>query len=92
MPNVTVTLIGKPDCHLCDVAGEVISGVVGDGVVSDPVSGRARDVAVEKVSILDDEELRERYWEQIPVVLVDGVELSHWHVDSAALRAAILAG
>lgn len=92
MSKVTVTLIGKPDCHLCDVAGDVIAGVVGEGVVSDPGGGRTRDVDVEKLSILDDDELHERYWEQIPVVLVDGVELSHWHVDPVALRAAILGG
>ena len=88
MSHVRLTIIGKPECHLCDVAGEVIDGVVRElrSAASD------RQVTVERLSILDDPELHERYWEQIPVVLVDGREHAHWHVDPAALRAAILEG
>lgn len=88
MPHVRLTIIGKPECHLCDVAGEVISGVVREleTIASD------RQVSVEKLSILDDGELYERYWEQIPVVLVNGREHAHWRVDPEALRAAILEG
>ncbi|HEU4849718.1 MAG TPA: glutaredoxin family protein [Terrimesophilobacter sp.] len=83
MANTQLTIIGKPDCHLCDVASGVIDGVIAE-------LGPAAEVEVEKLSILDDAELHERYWEQIPVILIDGVEHAHWHVDPAALRAAIL--
>jgi hypothetical protein len=80
---VQLTLIGKPECHLCDVAKGVVDRVVGE--LPNPAS-----VTLEHRSILDDPELYERYWEQIPVVLVNGAEHAHWHVDAAALRAAIL--
>jgi hypothetical protein len=83
VPTVRLTIVGKPDCHLCDVASEVVGGVVAD-------LGPSADVAVDKVSILDDPALHERYWEQIPVILVNGVEHAHWRVDPDALRTAIL--
>ncbi|HET8896975.1 MAG TPA: glutaredoxin family protein [Protaetiibacter sp.] len=83
MSTTQLTIIGKPDCHLCDVAAGVIDGVIAE-------LGPAAQIEVEKLSILDDAELHERYWEQIPVILVDGVEHAHWHVDPAALRDAIL--
>ena len=86
MPAVTLTIIGKPDCHLCDVATEVIDHVVGELASATP----PRRVAVQKLSILDDSALHERYWEQIPVVLVNGEEHAHWRVEPAQLRAAIL--
>ncbi len=73
-----ITLIGKPGCHLCDDARAVVEHV-------------ATDVGVdwEEVSILDDEALADRYWEQIPVVLVDGEQHDFWRVDEARLREAL---
>jgi hypothetical protein len=43
----------------------------------------------EEVSILDDPGLRERYWEQIPVTLVDGEQHDFWRVDERRLREAL---
>lgn len=83
MPTVQLTVIGKPECHLCDVATEVIGDVVAD-------LGGEVTVEVEKLSILDRGDLYEKYWEQIPVILVNGEEHAHWRVDPAGLRAAIL--
>jgi len=40
-------------------------------------------------SILDDPELADLYWEQIPVTLVDGVQHDYWRVDPDRLRAAL---
>ncbi|MBB5633380.1 hypothetical protein BKA04_001603 [Cryobacterium mesophilum] len=85
MTTVQLTIIGKPECHLCDVAADVIGEVVAE-------LGTEARVEVEKLSILEDGSLYEKYWEQIPVILVNGVEHSHWRVDPAGLRAAILEG
>ncbi|MFH8492430.1 glutaredoxin family protein [Streptomyces longisporoflavus] len=71
----TVTLIGKPGCHLCDDAQLVIEKVCGD-----------LGVAWEKKDITQDEELNRAYWEQIPVVLVDGEQHTFWRVDEDRLR------
>jgi hypothetical protein len=73
-----VTLIGKPGCHLCDQAREVIERVAVD-----------LGVGWTERSILDDPALRERYAEQIPVTLVDGRQHDYWRVDEDRLRSAL---
>jgi hypothetical protein len=80
----TLTLIGKPDCHLCDVAHEVIERVIADlpGDVADRVE-------VVQRSILDDPELYELWWEKIPVVLIDDRLHAHWRLSSDRLSAAL---
>jgi hypothetical protein len=83
--TVALTLIGKPDCHLCDDARAVVDGVVAEI----RRSGTGPEVAVEELSIADDEALRERYWEMIPVVLLDGRQHSYWRVDAERLTTAI---
>lgn len=81
----TLTLIGKPDCHLCDVAAEIVAAVVAD--LPDSVADR---VAVERLSILDDRALYDAWWEKVPVVLVDGGLHAHWRLSADRLRAALL--
>jgi glutaredoxin-like protein DUF836 len=73
-----ITLIGKPGCHLCDDARAVIERVAAD-----------TGTAWEELSILDDPALAERYWEHIPVVLVDGEQHDFWRVDEQRLRSAV---
>lgn len=72
-----VTLIGKPGCHLCDDAREVVTGVLAD----------FDDVDLVERSILDDAALRDQYAEEIPVVLIDGAQHTYWRVDAQRLRA-----
>jgi hypothetical protein len=43
----------------------------------------------QELSILDDEGLREQYWELIPVVLVDGEQHDFYRVDETRLREAL---
>ncbi|MCI3278954.1 glutaredoxin family protein [Streptomyces cylindrosporus] len=70
-----VTLIGKPDCHLCEDAQLVVEKVCDE-----------LGVPWEKKDITQDPELHEQYWEQIPVVLVDGRQHTFWKVDEVRLR------
>ncbi|UNO41215.1 glutaredoxin family protein [Streptomyces sp. MST-110588] len=74
----TVTLIGKPGCHLCDVAQDVIEKVCAETGAS-----------WEKKDITQDADLYRKYWEQIPVVLVDGAPHDFWRVDPQRLRRAL---
>ena len=76
----TLTLIGKPDCHLCDVAHEIVEMVVAKVPCH---------IVVEEVSILDDPALHELWWEKIPVVLIDGQLHAHWRVSPERLRVAL---
>jgi hypothetical protein len=43
-----------------------------------------------EVDITSDDELHRRWWEQIPVTLVDGVQHDFWRVDPNRLRKALL--
>ncbi len=46
-------------------------------------------VTLEELSILDDAELNARYWDEIPVLMIDGAVHTIWRVDPARLRAAL---
>lgn len=70
-----VTLIGKPGCHLCEDAQLVVEKVCAD-----------LGVPWEQKDITEDQHLHDQYWEQIPVVLVDGKQHTFWRVDEARLR------
>jgi glutaredoxin len=73
-----VTLIGRPGCHLCDDARRVIDEVCAEV-----------GAAWEEKDITVDAELYRRYWEQIPVILVDGAQHDFWRVDAGRLRRAL---
>ena len=71
----TVTLYGKPGCHLCDDARAVV--------------GRAtagREVTLEQVDITLDPALHARYGERIPVVEIDGETAFELFVDESDLK------
>lgn len=73
-----VQLYGKPGCHLCDDAREVIARVcaeVGTTYVETDITG--------------DPELTRKYGEQIPVTFVDGEQHDFWRVDENRLRTAL---
>lgn len=78
----TLTIISKADCHLCDVAREIVETVVAE--LPDDAA-----VAVEERSILDDPALYAQWWDKIPVVLIDGALHAHWRVSSDRLRTAL---
>jgi glutaredoxin len=73
-----VTLYSRPGCHLCDDARVVIEAVCAD-----------LGEAYEEVDITTDDELEDRYRDEIPVTLVDGRQHDFWRVDAARLRAAL---
>ncbi|MBW8762080.1 MAG: glutaredoxin family protein [Microbacterium sp.] len=80
----TLTLIGKPDCHLCDVASEII-----DTVIADLPDAAAESIEVVEASIQDDPALYDLWWEKIPVVLIDGELHAHWRLSADRLRSAL---
>jgi glutaredoxin len=60
-PMHEVLVYSKPGCHLCDVVKDTLKSLEDRG------SFRWREVNIE-----DDPELQRLYWDQIPVVFVDG--------------------
>lgn len=83
MEPVRITLIGKPDCHLCDdaqaVVGRVLESLLADGVATELV----------ELNILDDRELAAQYSEEIPVVRIGEKRHSIWHVDPEKFELAV---
>ena len=75
-PPPTVTVFGRPGCHLCDDALAVL----------DRMRGELR-FRLESVDIERDPALLRVYLERIPVVALDGQELYDFAVDEADLRA-----
>lgn len=73
-----VTLVGKPDCHLCHEAREQVSQVCDE-----------LGIGWQELSILGDPGLYDEYWEKIPVVLIDGRIHDYWRVDPQRLRRAL---
>jgi hypothetical protein len=70
-----VTLLGKPDCHLCHEMRNIVERVLitCDGTLIE------RDVC-------EDPELEKRYRLEIPVLLLGGQELARHRVTEAVLR------
>lgn len=86
MADVVVTLIGKPECHLCDMARQVVTSVIES--FSHASSGD--QFTLTELSILDDPALAGEYSEEIPVVLIDGRVHAIWRVDADRLRTALM--
>jgi len=84
MADVTLTLLGKPGCHLCDEAKHVVDGVAAE------LEAQGRPVRVVERSILDDPELERRFHDDIPVVLIGDTVHGRWRFDAERLRAAVL--
>lgn len=85
MRTIALTLLGRPDCHLCEDARSVVDAVVA-GLAP---SGAGAAVAVEERSILGDPALLDRYAEEIPVLLLDGRVHDILRVDPRRLRSAL---
>ena len=78
---ITLTLIGKPGCHLCEEAEVAVEGVLADFETD--------QVVLEHKSIEDDQDLYDSYWDQIPVLLIDGKVHNYWRIDPERLRLAL---
>lgn len=78
MSTPRITLYTRPGCHLCDAAREVVARVCAD-------VGESFD----EVDITADDELEDRFGEDVPVTFVDGRQHDFWRVDETRLRAAL---
>jgi glutaredoxin len=76
--STRVTLYSRPGCHLCEAAREVVAGVCDD-----------LGETWEEVDIDTDDDLADRFREEIPVTYVDGTQHDFWRVDETRLRAAL---
>ena len=71
-----LTLLSRQWCHLCHDMLDALR----------PLAD-AQGVEVEVLDVDADEALEARWGEWVPVLLADGEEICHYHLDEAALRA-----
>jgi len=72
-----VVVYSRPGCHLCEEAFAQIVALHGEGYRFD----------LHEVDIESNDLLLRRYLERIPVVEIDGLEVSELVLDGAAVRA-----
>jgi glutaredoxin len=70
-----VTVYSRADCHLCTEA-----------IGSLRALQRELDFELLERDIEDDDALQRAYFERIPVIALDGVELFDYFIDEAVLR------
>lgn len=75
MARPEVVLITKADCHLCADARDAV------GRVTASLGLEWTEQPVDQLP-----ELRDRYAEEIPVVLVDGIQRDFWKIDEIRLE------
>jgi hypothetical protein len=74
MAKPEIVLITKADCHLCADARDAVERVTAS------LGLGWTEQSVDQVP-----ELRERYAEEIPVLLVDGIQRDFWKIDEIRL-------
>ncbi len=87
--DISLTLIGKPGCHLCDDARLVVNTVAGQFRSLHAGIAASVQVHITEQSILDDPELAEGDAEEIPVLLLNGKVHNYWRIDPVRLMAAL---
>ena len=75
-----LVLYGRPECHLCDEARQILTELVAS----------SRDVELIEVNIEDDPALHERFLERIPVIELDGAIVGELVPDAERLRSTLL--
>lgn len=79
--GVHLTLVGKPDCHLCHEMRDVVWRVLGEA---------AATILVEK-NVADDPVLERRYVFEIPVLLAGDKEVARHRIEEDELRSRLAA-
>jgi glutaredoxin len=75
---IEVTVFSRSNCHLCEVALEVISEI-----------RKEFQFTITKILIDGDPELEEKYGEQVPVILINNQPHDFFRVDPERFRLAL---
>ncbi|MDQ6810757.1 MAG: glutaredoxin family protein [Actinomycetota bacterium] len=71
----TLTVYSKPDCHLCEEAIKALRRLQAE-----------LEFDLQERDISADDALHRAYFERIPVIALDGEELSEYFLDEALVR------
>ena len=73
-PEPRLTLVVRPDCHLCAVAREALDRVA-----------EASGQRWHELDVTRDVDLEREYGDRVPVILLDGKEHGYWRVEEERL-------
>jgi glutaredoxin len=83
---ISLTLITKPGCHLCEEAKKAIELVMFEFSKEKP---DVVQIELTELNILEDEALKNQYSEEIPVLQINGDTHAYWRIDPERLIAAL---
>jgi glutaredoxin len=83
---ISLTLLTKPGCHLCEEAKKAIELVMFEFTQEN--SGTVQ-IELTELNILEDETLKNQYSEEIPVLQINGATHAYWRIDSERLLLAL---
>jgi len=83
---ISLTLLTKPGCHLCEEAEKAIELVMFEFTQEN--SGTVQ-IELTELNILEDETLKNQYSEEIPVLQINGATHAYWRIDSERLLLAL---
>lgn len=75
-----VILYGRPECHLCDEARQLLNGILAE----------ATDLELVERNIEDDDALHQRFLERIPVIELEGRVVGELVPDPERIRSTLL--
>lgn len=77
-PQIHLTLIGRVNCHLCEVAAGELARVIGRFNAEYPDA----PYVVEDLDVDSDADLLEKYSDEVPVLLLNGKQISFFRIDA----------
>jgi glutaredoxin len=83
---ISLTLLTKPGCHLCEEAKKAIELVMFE---FSKENSDVVQIELSELNILEDEALKIQYAEEIPVLQINGATHAYWKIDSERLIAAL---
>ena len=83
---ISLTLLTKPGCHLCEEAKKAIELVMFEFTQEN--SGTVQ-IELTELNILEDETLKNQHSEEIPVLQINGATHAYWKIDSERLLLAL---
>lgn len=83
---ISLTLLTKPGCHLCEEAKKAIELVMFE---FSKENSDVVQIELTELNILEDEDLKNQYSEEIPVLQINGATHAYWKIDSERLTATL---
>jgi len=77
-PKIKLELITRQGCHLCDEAQDALAGVIARFNIENP----SVSYTVETIDIDPSPELLAKYSEEVPVLLLNGEQISFFRIDA----------